>query len=341
MAHWQLYVDESGAAWQPWDRFLVGGLLVPHRRTRQSREELDRRLRSLVPALAWPPHANRLTIPAVLVEAVARGCDAPSDEARIAHGLALESDDPGVVAWREAVRAGGGETDRGLLEGLDRWLERTEPRLWTMLQNQTIAIRSRLVRQLGAIRAVAVANVDPRTDGPHERDTARYLRVFQGLVERVSLLVAEGDQLVATVARYGRRDQTVEESALNRSIAGLSGAYHGRLVAFAEPVQYYDASVDPGLVLADIAAGAVRNLAHGTLASLARGIQRVLGVPALVESCIAPHAGPLPSISSEGEPRQAVSDVLAGTHASVSPDLTPPWVREQAEAWIGALRGRP
>lgn len=329
---WQLFVDESGAGWRGEERFLLGGVLVPHRPTTSFRTDLERRLRAASPGLPWPIHAQRLAIPAARLEAVRLGADGCSAVARSLAERIADLAEPAVQAWARSLE-GRKESELPALLELDLWLRRSHPGDHAALTGEARRVETALLAELAAVRgAVAVASVDPpASDGPR----ARYLRVFQGLLERVALVVDPRDRVLVRSARYPEVDRVDLAAAIRDLVPQV------RRPAFLEataPERWAD-GLHPGLVLADLVANRLRRATSGDWERVVRRIERTLRIPVVAAT---PHGSALPTLAAEGSPRRAVSLRLSGAPADravseIDRAAVQGWAREQAEAWIRAL----
>ncbi|MEZ4299105.1 MAG: hypothetical protein R3B70_29420 [Polyangiaceae bacterium] len=105
------------------------------------------------------------------------------------------------------------------------------------------------------------------------------------------------------------------------------------------------ASVAPGIVLADIAANTLRRALLGSAAwsGLAVDLEGRLGLPVSAKCALLPLAAALPGVAADGPARDAIrsaATIVSAVASAPSPSLAgePRWAKEQAEAWIAALR---
>lgn len=277
MSSWQLFIDESGAADNPADRLLVGGLLVPGRATSSFRNALEETLRRATQGAPWPPHANRLRIAANRVEGAARG-GAASPAAQAALALVRAAAHPVPERWLAEVGQTQ-ETNRATLQALNQWLRGRAWSLWSALRQEAMDVDQAVNQTIGRIHgAVAVGALDPG-DGAAGPGYDRWSRTFRALVAHLGHLIGTGDRVI-TVARYPNIGTVGPLAA-----AAVAGT-HVRPTAL--PPVRWDHQTVGGIVAADFVTNRLRPALRGTWAQVTARAPTACGLPVVW----APTSGP-------------------------------------------------
>lgn len=364
---WQLFVDESGDFDDPEAEVAVAGVLVRAYDSAQLRIRLRQALERAVPVGLYPPHTNRLNIPAWIAlasmvhvaegESGARFRKAADPAIR---AIEASAEAPAVQA-REAVRAyreSGKEVSWEVGRAVDAWLAEAHPHAHRRLACVSRDIDAALVQLLERLQSGVLDGgrcfVSCAWSGPEDLGSEdRYLRLLEVLLERVFALSAgprpPEQRIFAHVAtrrvRAGhdgaggdeREKMRVEHlAAVARPATTFPvGCNPPHVVFFPHPPAKYDASVHPGIVLADIAA----NRLLGRVLVASSGWEQVqsfaaaavgLPVDASVRALDTSRAG---SIAASGAPRDAIRSAFRGEPHETTWPQAPRWAGDQARVW--------
>ena len=335
MSAWQLFVDEAGDCGNPYETFFVGGILVPNHPTHGWHEQLKARLHQASEGLPWPPHANRLRIPAILVDGHLRGAPGNHVTGQLVEAVRASSD-PTLLTWRNAVANRDGETDLQLLKAVDDWLACHHSSLRNQLETHLLRIRGQLLTVLQEIDgAVVVGGFDPA--GHEEEDRIqRYLRTYQAMFERVAWLLNPHDLLVI----YPLEFDSIPQSELEKTALAIKP--ENDLADYHQSPQKFRPGVHPGLVLADMVANAVRHHLIGSWDEVRNRIRHAIGLG--IEGIAFRDGGVrLPALAAEGPPRTWLHGRLqqSGVAVPAWDDARIRWTYEQASRWATAFGARP
>lgn len=351
MAEWQLYIDESGDFDAVEDRVVVVGVLLAGADHPSRQQELRDWLKSTFPSSPYPPHQRILNLAAGVAACVAR------EPARVPE-LQPAVDALDACPLRDDVRelrTTPVATFRDAkLRTVDNWMRSHARGAYDLLkrhitQRRGVASRgfAKVIGEGGAV--VAAAEARPRASSQD-----RYLDLLTVLIERVVLLLADGNShRVVTVV--GARDVTVPGRTAPGRLAPLvrcrlqrehveqaAKTACSRLpqssvsFAIAQPATY-DSRCHPGLVLADLAANRVHGAIYQeTFRDLSESLVGALGAPPLGRALAV--SADLPSLAGSGRAADAIADVARNPSRNASTaGVIPRWAREQADAWIAAL----
>ncbi len=375
---------DSGGAAPPTEPLVVGGFLLRGSEHPDHVLALRTEIERIFPTASWPPHASVLRVPASRVWLALANAGAPSPEreralaqARPAVEVVQRSRTHAAEALREAARRPG-EPDYALLLAVDALVRRENPgahaRLVQLVRNEFAAFQAFLRHAAesvvrGNMLAVAGAGTqfeDAPAAGPGQVAHDRYLDALETLFERVLMVVREQPRAANTDVRIWCRVATrgvtlgemrprtwpslnahyVAEAARRAaSVPALPGRVTPRIVP-SEFVTRYDATVHPGVVLADFAANQMRHVltgqaAHPGWAALAHGVTRALGVPP-TRAVELLGGRELPAIAAPDVPRAAVAAAFRGGEIPELAGEPMVWAREQAAAWVAEVeKARP
>lgn len=373
---WLLYVDESGDPDAVGQLHLVAGLLLRATDSAQLNRALRDAIRRVHPLWPWPPHAAHLNVPASRVAAALRppgrgeGEEAASLRAACLPLVeaARRSEDPRagglVVAVRRWLVGQGLAWDA--VRAADGWMRAEHRSAWRRVRSECLQQERQLQRLLSGLGqhagATALFAVSPAwseaTDGPRStprrhvrRD--RYVRALEVLLARATWLLAGRSPtarlFVATRhVEVGGKGVKSRRRALDPGLV-LDIARSGVRDAPAAPdpptllplgrPNRYDASVVPGIVLADWIANRARRAlrAPGEPAAslVAHGALGAVEAPLPIDFLPLRGGDPLPTLASDGAARAVLRRALRGEPVRVD-QLEPAWVRDVTAPWIAA-----
>jgi hypothetical protein len=279
-----------------------------------------------------------------------------------------------VVAAIKAAR----EPELADLKACDAWLDAEAPALALRLRELCRSGARAFANIIAALpeladgdaRLVAAAGYGPVSSDVEDtvalstdRQIARvdrYLSLLTALFERVLLLLRggkPGGHIVRPIvaSRHVHRPGLPPTPLMPRDIGhrveravtlpyfAASGFGDERVRMHAEATPRYDINVHPGVVLADFIANRLRRKLSERRGDIGWHRIRsytvqVLGTP--IESLAAglEGCGPLPGIASDGSARSSLRAGLAGAAAGFEGAVRQ-WQREEALAWLDAVRG--
>jgi len=373
MGTWQLFVDESGDFGAAESDLAIVGVLLEGYASPQLAIALRRALNRIFVGAPYPPHAAHHNCPTTLLWASLLDVPGiPTSERfvrrtegalRIARGSSAQA-----AAFREVCEAADaarrlGEADAPVsmrtlnlraARSFYRWLERIAPAEHAALTSESEQQRADFVDFLATTlagetatksTALVVAWRGGQMDKKGERTdgSAEYAELYGALIERALAFVVAKEsesQLWVHVAERGESQQRLQ--ALQRTAVAhplVRRARHAPTVTIAK-VQRYDGRVHPGIVIADFAANRMLGRVLGVAKrwdDVAAESRAVIGVAPAARCAIVSASGVLPAATSSGSARDAVRCAAEG---SAPPTVTGPvWAREQAKAWVDAIRG--
>lgn len=371
---WQLFIDESGSFDDARDICVVAGILV--NANDQGRDASVRAaLMDAAPGARYPYHASaarsssgRVYATATSSRDNARGGD---EEKRLAQEavtvLSKHTTHRCALALLEAIERKR-EPAHDLLRDCDLLLGQTAPQLAGQLagvvEKDKARIRQVLKRSaelFGAdtpegafvVAAVDDGELDDRDVDDATVDRDRYLALLAVLLERVAALLhgtADSVFYFAGTRYVTRRDvgsfplgnanlQAAAQLAKSSPLQTTDPRRAPRLISGGR--QQYNASVRPGLVLADFASNAIRTSVKTSKPDLAwnrlaRNIDRrieldVEAAPRFIES-----EQRLPSIASAGSARTLIYNAFSGARVDASLRPQKQWARDQVRLWSDA-----
>lgn len=367
MRAWQLYLDESGNFERPKEAILIAGVLFEGRATPQSSDPVKRRLEEIFVGNAYPPHAAHHNVASSLLcgMLVDRKPEGPAAE-RFLRGteralVVARGFEEAARRLRSALtRDDVHRQDLSALRTFDDWLGRADPDAHKTLVEERDRQRGDLARYAATDLArhlgrppFVVAAWQAEAGGIVSAD-ARYERLYEILLERALSFIARADDSARLDVHLGARSLVEPQ----RLAPGLNRA-EGRAAAFplvtrakSPPivVRYkssrYGQGVHPGIVLADFASNTLRRALYwGTpWERAATDVRDRLGLPIAAASALLPLASALPAIASDGPSRDAIRRAAEDIKSApplegAAPPTEPRWARDQAQAWIAALRG--
>jgi hypothetical protein len=371
---WQLFIDESGNFDDSSDTCVVGGVLV-HANEQGRDASVRAALMDAAPGARYPYHASAARSSSGRVYATitssrdnARGGE---DEKRLAReAVALftkHASRKEAHSLLDAIERKK-EPQHAVLRDCDLLLGATAPELAGQLAKVVEQDKAR-VRQVlqhsaelfgasdteGAIVVAAIdeGELDDRDvdDATIERD--RYLALLAVLLERVSMLLhgcAASVWYFASTRYVTRRDVGTFplDNANLQAATRLANEFPLRV---AEPRQaprlinggrqQYNATVRPGLVLADFASNAIRGSVKNSRPDLgwgrlARNIERRLALDVEATPRLIGIQRRLPAISSAGPARTVVFNAFSGVPINANTGPRKTWARDQARMWSEA-----
>jgi hypothetical protein len=364
-----LFVDESGDFDDPEAEVAVAGVLARTYDSIQMRLRLEQALRRAVPVGPYPPHANRLNIPAWLALAAMIRVESSDRGMRFQRWLApavdviTSSGESPAVQAREAVRANkeqGREVPWELVQNVDRWFRTDHISTYRTLRAASHDVDAEMVDLLRRLQANVLDGgrcfAAGAWSGPFELAPGdRYLALLEVLLERVFTLASASRlpvQLihvhVATRGVRHSRNGTLEpmvlgdvDFALRGGTTFPTGCHPNHVQWFPRRPAHYDSAVHPGVVLADFVSNRLsRRVLCGSpdWDGVCARAGNAVGLPVAVFPRMAPGE-PVPALAAAGPARRFIRDAFQGSEAMTEWEDVPDWVRQQARAWAD-LAGR-
>lgn len=376
----ELFIDESGE-FEP-DRGAVQlcGMLVDAAPDLASTRNLRPALRLAFPAIAYPPHAAQLTtVPGYVGCWVRAGApsEPPAPLGEFARCRDLLRDEapqrPEIQAWRAFAARTSHKLAPAEAWAAQAWLQRAAPGEFARA-SEFVARRAHVFRNMmdafvrarsGRLVLVGSHELEPHPDPslPEFVGRHRYLVLLVALLERVvSLVGGEAPKCTVRVRAGSRwlepktpRDGPREGEPLELTRIHLQEAAEAARRAVGElgaavrfecyPPECFDASVHPGIVVADFAShGLFRLLNEAAFFGEVDGqARRQLGASCSAHAAWFREASLLPAIAANGPPRGAILAALSGRSAPIPDRTRPGWAGDQARTWTWAImqaRGR-
>lgn len=370
MADWTLYVDESGHD----DWLVVAGVLLRERESHELNRSLRAALAGVSPLSPWPLHGTDLRLSGMRLVWAARAGgseDAAACALRAICQPLLEALAAGVqqvpppkwgAAWQATLKTGA-PPPREDVVAAEGWLRRCQPRQMAVLdgavRQETEQLRELLDAWSDRMQLIVAAgritgNAEGELQGLQRDD---YVRVLQAMFERAVAMIGgeEPRRVWYRVATRGVQQRGVPRmelrhwqvghvaAAARQGMPGVSGL---RLLPM-DGIERYDANTVPGLVLADIAANAIRwpIKQGGDLGVLRQRVRAQTVIGGWNLQWPVPRLGrTLPAIAAEGEAGRLIrsscppsSPAACAAARAGAAALRPTWIGDQATAWISAL----
>ena len=349
MGHWQLFLDESGDVTDPTMPFGVVGWAVGGYDSLHLRAQLAQSMRRIWPTPddAERPHQAHLNEPGTFALVAWR---------RRSFGLLLNRSEvtladatdrwPGLgstvweSSWRPRLESA---------KALGAWLRAQQPTAYVAASQLLGDAEERVAKELGTLAdrcgspVFAIGGILAGSAAGHEPPEARYRSSFQLVIERLRRLLRGQKGYVwvhASRARVGgfQLDRSHFDRWIQECAAGPGGG-DAPTVFLAELTRN---DRRDGLVIADLVANrllrVVRRSAAASWPGFIQGAAERVFLP--VETSALATASDaregqtrMPSVAADG----IAADVLRGGQPRERlGEVTPPWVREQAERWLDA-----
>ncbi len=377
MENWQLFIDESGELVHRRSVNVVTGLLIQEPSAKILDQRLRQSLGEVFPRIPYPPHASHLNIPASRIagHALTPAAETPRDKElarRIhpAHQAVVNAEAPTLAEFKQAL------TEKrwpkyDAIQACNSWLADRERPLFLALrqlaEEQRLAMGALLqdmCDSYGPQRLFLVGAASVRKDGASENLQGQdlYMVLLQELFNRMVALLRSRDgkkrivhvQVARRMVKGGRRPlRNLLAPDISAARAKALGFPHLapdtpelspplRLITGAPVDLNHDSEAHPGLVLADHLSnrlfGALiscrstgwENLTSAASSRFAIPLESIMRGGALQEA--------LPGMATDGKPSLAVRGAFSGMESPDLAEVSPPWARDQAEAWIIAAQ---